>query len=102
MVEKEIGFVGDITSIQPRLLNTLVESGYLPVVASVAADTTGQALNVNADIAAGEVNLIACHPKTICWHECLVAAKLCRRQYLSIALNMYVYMEGDCNTWYGV
>lgn len=55
MVEKEIGFVGDITSIQPRLLNTLVESGYLPVVASVAADSTGQALNVNADIAAGEV-----------------------------------------------
>lgn len=55
MVEKEIGFVGDITSIQPRLLNTLVDSGYLPVVASVAADTTGQALNVNADIAAGEV-----------------------------------------------
>jgi acetylglutamate kinase len=55
MVEKEIGFVGDITSIQPRLLNTLVETGYLPVVASVAADNTGQALNVNADIAAGEV-----------------------------------------------
>ncbi|CAL8466941.1 g6477 [Coccomyxa elongata] len=55
MVEKEIGFVGDITSIQPRLLNTLVESGYLPVVASVAADSTGQALNVNADIAAGEI-----------------------------------------------
>ena len=55
MVEKEIGFVGDITSIQPQLLNTLVESGYLPVVASVAADSTGQALNVNADIAAGEV-----------------------------------------------
>jgi hypothetical protein len=55
MVEKEIGFVGDITSINPQLLNTLVESGYLPVVASVAADPKGQALNVNADIAAGEV-----------------------------------------------
>ena len=55
MVEKQIGFVGDITSIQPRLLNTLVETGYLPVVASVAADNNGQALNVNADIAAGEV-----------------------------------------------
>ena len=59
MVEKEIGFVGDITSINPRLLNTLVAGGYLPVVASVAADSTGQALNVNADIAAGEVRMRA-------------------------------------------
>ena len=37
-----------------RLLRTLVDDGYIPVVASVAADVSGQALNVNADIAAGE------------------------------------------------
>ena len=52
--------MGDITSINPALLNTLVGSGYLPVVASVAADSTGQALNVNADIAAGEVRSLGC------------------------------------------
>ena len=55
MVEKDIGFVGDITSVAPALLKTLVESGYIPVVASVAADANGQGLNVNADIAAGEI-----------------------------------------------
>lgn len=55
MVEREIGFVGDITSIAPSLLSTLVASGYIPVVASVAADEHGQALNVNADTAAGEI-----------------------------------------------
>lgn len=55
MVEKDIGFVGDITSVAPALLKTLVESGYIPVVASVAADSSGQGLNVNADIAAGEI-----------------------------------------------
>ena len=55
MAERGIGFVGDITSIQPDLITTLVEGGYIPVVASVAADYDGQALNVNADIAAGEV-----------------------------------------------
>nr|AVU04951.1 acetylglutamate kinase [Lobosphaera incisa] len=55
MVEKEIGFVGDITSVDASLLKTLAEDGYTPVVASVAADHTGQALNVNADIAAGEI-----------------------------------------------
>ena len=45
---------GDITSVDARLLRTLVDDGYIPVVASVAADISGQALNVNADIAAGE------------------------------------------------
>ena len=56
MAERGIGFVGDITSIQPGLIRTLVEGDYIPVVASVAADFDGQALNVNADIAAGEVS----------------------------------------------
>ena len=55
MVEKDIGFVGDITSVDASLIETLVNDRYIPVVASVAADTKGQALNVNADIAAGEV-----------------------------------------------
>lgn len=54
-VEKDIGFVGEVTSVDASLLRTLVETDYIPVVASVASDTNGQALNVNADIAAGEV-----------------------------------------------
>ena len=41
MAERGIGFVGDITSIQPGLIRTLVESDYIPVVASVAADFDG-------------------------------------------------------------
>lgn len=57
MIEKDIGFVGDITSVKKDLIEALVREQYIPVVASVAADpATGQALNVNADIAAGEVN----------------------------------------------
>lgn len=60
MHEKQIGFVGDITSVNASLIRTLVEDGYIPVVASVAADSNGQALNVNADIAAGEVILCNC------------------------------------------
>ena len=56
MVEKNIGFVGEVTSVDAALLNTLVADGYIPVLATVAADSNGQALNVNADIAAGEVS----------------------------------------------
>ena len=37
------------------LLRSLVSSGYIPVVATVATDESGQALNVNADTAAGEI-----------------------------------------------
>ena len=48
------GCAGDITSVDASLLRTLVHDGYIPVVASVAADQSGQSLNVNADIAAGE------------------------------------------------
>lgn len=55
MVEKDIGFVGEVTSVDASLLRTLVQGGYIPVVASVASDSTGQALNVNADTAAGEI-----------------------------------------------
>lgn len=56
MVEKDIGFVGEVTKVDSSLLETLVRDGFTPVVASVAADEHGQALNVNADIAAGEVS----------------------------------------------
>ncbi|KAI8474370.1 MAG: Aspartate/glutamate/uridylate kinase [Monoraphidium minutum] len=55
MVEKDIGYVGEVTKVDATLLRSLVASGYIPVVATVAADETGQALNVNADTAAGEI-----------------------------------------------
>jgi acetylglutamate kinase len=47
--------VGEVTRVNPTLLKSLVNSGYIPVVATVATDEHGQALNVNADTAAGEV-----------------------------------------------
>ncbi|KAL4418704.1 hypothetical protein ABPG77_004884 [Micractinium sp. CCAP 211/92] len=55
MVEKDIGFVGEVTKVNAALLRTLVDDGYIPVVASVASDGKGQGLNVNADTAAGEI-----------------------------------------------
>ncbi len=107
MVEKDIGFVGEVTRVDPtvlrvsRLTHTFaqperavarrappkarekrcgcgsmalecdlapvfaacapacaqiaVENGYTPVVATIATDDKGQALNINADTAAGEV-----------------------------------------------
>jgi len=50
-----IGFVGEVSSVDVNLLESLVNSGYIPVVSSVAADDTGQAYNINADTVAGEI-----------------------------------------------
>jgi len=53
--EEGIGFVGEVSSIDTKLVNSLVTNGYIPVISSVAADDTGQAYNINADTVAGEL-----------------------------------------------
>jgi acetylglutamate kinase len=50
----DIGFVGDIENVHVDVLNHIAED-YIPVVASVGADTDGNSYNVNADAAAGAV-----------------------------------------------
>lgn len=52
---EELGFVGDVTQVNTELIKQLVSGGYIPVVATVAMDANGQALNVNADTAAGAI-----------------------------------------------
>ncbi|MEX2659468.1 MAG: acetylglutamate kinase [Acidimicrobiales bacterium] len=51
----ELGFVGDITDVDPRLLEDLLDDGLVPVVATIGVDATGQAYNINADTAAGAI-----------------------------------------------
>jgi acetylglutamate kinase len=53
--QPDIGFVGDIARVNPRLLLSLIKEGYIPVLATVASDDKGQAYNINADTAAGEI-----------------------------------------------
>jgi len=53
--EVDLGHVGEIEEICPDILNTLLESGYIPVVAPLAIDRAGNDLNINADTAAGEI-----------------------------------------------
>ena len=51
---EDLGFVGDITSVNRELLAKLMETA-VPVIASVATDGLGQSYNVNADLAAAAV-----------------------------------------------
>ncbi|MFB8787913.1 MAG: acetylglutamate kinase [Potamolinea sp.] len=50
-----IGFVGEVTNVDVSLIESLSNSGYIPIISSVAADETGQAYNINADTVAGEL-----------------------------------------------
>jgi acetylglutamate kinase len=54
--EPKIGFVGEVSLVNPSLIATLVEANYIPVISSVAADEQGQAYNINADTVAGELS----------------------------------------------
>lgn len=50
-----IGFVGEVSQVDTRIVYDLISSGYIPVISSVAADEKGQAHNINADTVAGEI-----------------------------------------------
>ncbi|HVG35638.1 MAG TPA: acetylglutamate kinase [Pyrinomonadaceae bacterium] len=51
----DFGHVGDILSINTRLLCVLLDQGYLPVVSSLGADAEGMIFNINADTIASEI-----------------------------------------------
>ena len=54
-IEVDLGLVGDIREINPQLLETMLDAGYIPVVSPLALDKKGNDLNINADTMAGEL-----------------------------------------------
>ena len=53
--EVDIGFVGDVATINPGLLWTLINQGYIPVIAPIGVGADGESYNINADYVAGEI-----------------------------------------------
>jgi acetylglutamate kinase len=53
--DERLGFVGDVRSIDPSILERLIREELIPVVATVGVDDLGQAYNVNADTVAGAI-----------------------------------------------
>lgn len=51
----DFGHVGDVESIDPRILTTLLDQRFLPVVSSLAGDVEGHTYNVNADTVAEQL-----------------------------------------------
>ena len=53
--DPELGYVGDVESVNPGILKRLLAEDLVPVVATIGSDLEGQAYNINADTAAGAV-----------------------------------------------
>jgi acetylglutamate kinase len=53
--EGDLGFVGQVGSINPAILQRLLNEDLIPVVATIGSDATGQAYNINADTVAGAI-----------------------------------------------
>jgi acetylglutamate kinase len=52
---EELGFVGEIVSVDPNIINKLLHEEIIPVIATIGSDSQGQAYNINADSVAGAV-----------------------------------------------
>jgi len=51
----DLGFVGEVAMVNPAILNNLMKEEFIPVVASIGADESGQSYNINADLVAGSL-----------------------------------------------
>jgi acetylglutamate kinase len=56
----DLGFVGEISSVDPRWIETIWQEGSVPVISSVALGSDGQYYNINADQMASAC-AVACH-----------------------------------------
>lgn len=52
---EDLGFVGDITQVDPAPIQMALDHGYLPVIATIGSDTDGSLYNINADTAAAAI-----------------------------------------------
>jgi acetylglutamate kinase len=51
----DMGMVGEIASVNNQVLTTLIQNGFIPVIAPVGGDEEGQTYNINADLVAGHL-----------------------------------------------
>ncbi len=54
-LDPELGFVGDITEVHPKVIHDALDNGYIPVISTVARGNDGTVYNINADTAAARI-----------------------------------------------
>jgi acetylglutamate kinase len=51
----DVGLVGEVAEVNPAVLGTLRDAGFIPVIAPIGHSRAGETYNINADVAAGEL-----------------------------------------------
>ncbi len=51
----DIGMVGEVAEVNPAIIISLEEAGFIPVIAPVGVDGEGRTYNINADLVAGKI-----------------------------------------------
>lgn len=54
-LDERLGYVGEITRVDPQPVLDVLEKGYIPVVSTVARGQNGETFNINADTAAARI-----------------------------------------------
>ena len=54
-LDERLGFVGEITSVNPQPILDVLENGYIPVISSLGVGSQGESYNINADTAAAHI-----------------------------------------------
>lgn len=55
IADEKLGFVGEITSVDPAPVQALIEKGYIPIIAPLGEGPDGTCLNINADLVASHL-----------------------------------------------
>ncbi len=53
--EADIGLVGELTQVNGRIIQDVLEDGYIPVISTIATGELGETFNINADTAAAKI-----------------------------------------------
>ena len=53
--DPQLGFVGDVTDVNPEIVHRLIAMDLVPVISTVGSDSDGQAYNINADAVASAI-----------------------------------------------
>lgn len=53
--EVDLGYVGEVVSVNAELVNQAIEHDYIPVISPIGCDENGQVYNINADYAASSI-----------------------------------------------
>lgn len=53
--DARLGFVGEVTDVNPQIILDVLDKGYIPVIATVGCDAAGNSYNINADTAAAKI-----------------------------------------------